>query len=43
MDAAAIEAVKASSPFEPLPKEYKGESIPIEFTFDYNIIGHKSK
>ncbi len=35
---AVIEALKATAPFKPLPKEYKGNSVPIEFSFDYNII-----
>ena len=38
VDEAALEAVRASAPFKSLPKNYKGESIPIEFTFDYNVI-----
>lgn len=37
-DAAAVEAVKITAPFKPLPKEFKGVSIDIEFTFDYNIL-----
>ena len=38
VDDSALKAVRDSAPFEPLPKSYKAESIPIEFTFDYNII-----
>jgi len=38
VDEAALEAVKASTPFEPLPKNYKGESISTDFTFDYNVL-----
>lgn len=34
---AAIRALVMSAPFEPLPKEYKGKSVDIEFTFDYNV------
>lgn len=37
-DDAAIKAVKLSAPFRPLPKEFKGQSIDIQFTFDYNLI-----
>lgn len=33
----AIKAVKLAAPFEPLPNEYKGQSIDIQFTFDYNV------
>lgn len=36
-DSAAIDALKKSSPFEPLPKNFTGKSINIEFTFDYNV------
>lgn len=36
-DAEAIEAVKKSSPFPPLPNEYKEKNIDINFTFDYNV------
>lgn len=36
-DKAAIEAVEDSSPFSPLPSEFKGTEIPIQFTFDYNV------
>ena len=38
VDSAAKAAIEASSPVEPLPKEFKGESVPIEFTFDYNVL-----
>lgn len=36
-DKAALEAIKNSAPFNPLPPEYKGESVPVEFTFEYNL------
>ena len=36
IDTSAINAVKASAPFNPLPPQYKGNSINIHFTFDYN-------
>jgi len=35
---AALKALKDTAPFEYLPKEYEGDYIPIEFTFDYNVI-----
>ena len=38
-DKAAINAVQATAPFKPLPAEYKGQSIDIQFTFDYNVFG----
>ena len=38
-DAAALNAVKLAAPFKPLPPEYKGQSIDIQFTFDYNVFG----
>ncbi|OGH96717.1 MAG: hypothetical protein A2039_00880 [Candidatus Melainabacteria bacterium GWA2_34_9] len=36
-DDAALEAVKMSAPFRPLPPEYQGNDIDIQFTFDYNV------
>lgn len=38
-DQAALRAVELTAPFKPLPVEFKGESIDIQFTFDYNIFG----
>lgn len=38
VDYAAIKAVKQTEPFPPFPPEFKGQSIDIQFTFDYNII-----
>lgn len=38
-DNAAIEAVKLTAPFRPLPPEFKGLSVDIQFTFDYNVFG----
>lgn len=38
-DNAALNAVKLAAPFRPLPPEYKGSSIDIQFTFDYNVFG----
>lgn len=36
-DQAAMAAVKLSAPFRPLPPNYKGSDIPVEFTFDYQV------
>ncbi len=38
-DNAAVNAVKLTAPFRPLPPEFKGNSIDIQFTFDYNVLG----
>ena len=38
-DKAAINAVQATAPFRPLPAEFKGQVIDIQFTFDYNVFG----
>ncbi|MDD3149671.1 MAG: TonB family protein [Candidatus Gastranaerophilales bacterium] len=38
-DRAAISAVELTAPFKPLPKEYKGNDVDIQFTFDYNVFG----
>ena len=37
-DQAALNAIKASFPYESLPKEFKGQSIDIQFTFDYKTL-----
>lgn len=41
LDNSAREAVILSAPFKPLPKEYKEKSVPIEFSFDYNVVNKK--
>lgn len=38
-DRAAMSAVELTAPFKPLPPEYKGDSVEIQFTFDYNVFG----
>ncbi len=38
-DQAAIQAVQLTAPFRPLPPEYRGDSVDIQFTFDYNVFG----
>ena len=37
-DRAAMSAIEQTAPFRPLPPEFKGTSVPIEFTFDYNVL-----
>lgn len=37
IDTAALNAAKVTAPFKPLPKQFKGNSIDIQFTFDYKI------
>lgn len=37
-DRAAMSAIELTAPFRPLPPEFKGNSVPIEFTFDYNVL-----
>lgn len=38
-DKAALNAVELTAPFRPLPADFKGSSIDIQFTFDYNVFG----
>ena len=38
-DQAAKAAIELTAPFAPLPPEFKGNSIDIDFTFDYNVLG----
>ncbi len=38
-DNAAINAVKLTAPFRPLPANFRGSSVDIQFTFDYNVFG----
>jgi len=37
LDRAAVAGVSASVPFPPLPQEYKGSSVRLQFTFKYNV------
>lgn len=37
LDDAAVEALKKSFPFEPLPEGFGGKSVDVQFTFDYNV------
>ena len=36
-DKSALDAIEASQPFEPLPKELNRETLDIIFTFDFNV------
>lgn len=38
-DRAALNAVQLTAPFRPLPADFRGSSIDIQFTFDYNVFG----
>lgn len=38
-DRAALSAVELTAPFKPLPTDFRGPSIDIHFTFDYNVFG----
>ncbi len=38
-DDAAKAAIEMTAPFAPLPVEFEGNSIDVEFTFDYNVFG----
>ena len=42
-DRAALNAVKLTAPFRPLPAEYRESSVDIQFTFDYNVFGAKRR
>jgi TonB family protein len=37
LDRAAVAGVSASNPFPPLPSEFKGAQIRLQFTFLYNM------
>jgi outer membrane biosynthesis protein TonB len=37
-DNSAINAVRSAAPFKPLPYEYNGSYVDIQFSFDYNVI-----
>lgn len=39
VDRAALSAVELTEPFRQLPPNFKGKSIDIQFTFDYNTFG----
>lgn len=37
-DQAAVQAIQVSAPFKPLPPNYRGNTIDVLFTFDYNVL-----
>jgi TonB family protein len=37
LDRAAVAGISASNPFPPLPSEYKGERVVLQFNFAYNM------
>ncbi|MBI3472277.1 MAG: TonB C-terminal domain-containing protein [Candidatus Solibacter usitatus] len=37
LDRAAVAGISASTPFPPLPSEYRGNQIRLQFTFSYNM------
>ena len=37
IDDTALNALQKTN-FKPLPEEFNGEAVPVEFTFDYNVI-----
>ena len=41
-DKAALSAVQLTAPFRPLPSEFRGTDVDIQFTFDYNVFGARS-
>jgi TonB family protein len=41
-DRAAIAAVEASAPFMAFPPQVKEDVLPVEFTFDYNVLNPKN-
>jgi len=38
-DKAALAAVELTAPFRNLPSDFRGDSVDIQFTFDYNVFG----
>jgi TonB family protein len=37
LDRAAVAGISASNPFPPLPSEFRGDQIRLQFTFSYNM------
>lgn len=43
VDNSALEALKKSEPLDPLPKEFNGKDVDIQFNFDYNTAKNRPK
>jgi TonB family protein len=41
-DQAAIAAIRASAPFMPFPPQVREDILPVEFTFDYNVLNPRN-
>lgn len=41
-DKAALDAVHKTAPFKPLVAGFKGESVDVQFTFDYNLYDYRN-
>lgn len=41
-DKAAVQAIRVSAPFRPLPPSFRGETVDVLFTFDYNVLSGRS-
>ena len=37
LDRAAVAGISASTPFPPLPSDFKGDKIVLQFNFSYNM------
>jgi TonB family protein len=37
LDRAAVASISMSNPFPPLPSEFRGNQVRLQFTFQYNI------
>jgi TonB family protein len=37
LDRAAVASISASVPFPPLPKDFKGKEVRLQFSFKYNV------
>jgi TonB family protein len=37
LDRAAVASISASNPFPPLPKDFRGKEVRLQFSFKYNV------
>lgn len=42
-DKAALKTLELTQPFKPLPQEFTGQSVDVQFTFDYNVYKNMQK